>query len=120
MDGDVLMWIIGIFIVAMGGLAKLAYSDPTFYLETIDGYIDKAICVTFFFAIGFGGALYIFNEYVLHNLDLSDKQSDKLAKAFAVISEQTGLAIILIVVTFFWTFLLINIANRKKAHLKNS
>lgn len=113
MNWDVMKWLIGIYMGCFLGLLKVAYSDPTFYLE----YINKKLtyfCYTSLVASGFLWlGIYSTRGYVVDNIDLISEQLAVLDKEYNHIISYLVVVIIASTLSFLGSLLFIDIARKK-------
>lgn len=108
------MWMIGGFVVLMSIFTKVAYSDPTFYMEFLEKIISK---LSFYLVLMTGSlwvGLYLSHNYAETKLNLSPEQSKLYSTAYNDFTNPLSMLYFSLCIAYAYSFFLIFVAEKKK------
>ncbi|WP_342606297.1 hypothetical protein [Pantoea agglomerans] len=114
MSEAVYMSVIGGYLALMGTFTKVAYSDPSFYLDFLEKILSK-ISVYLSFIIGsFWIGLYVSRAYAERNLNLSPEQSKIYLSDYSSFTFPLSLLYFACCAAYVYSFFLLFLAENKK------
>lgn len=108
------MRMIGGFLVLMNIFTKIAYSDPTFYMESLEKIISK---LSFYLVLTTGSlwiGLYLRHNYSETKLNLSPEQSKRYSIAYNNFTNPLSMLYFAFCIAYAYSFFLIFVAEKKK------
>lgn len=115
MSEDLYMWMIGGFVVLMSIFTKVAYSDPTFYVEFLEKIISK---LSFYLVLMTGSlwvGLYLSHNYAETRLNLTPEQSKLYSTAYNNFTNPLSMLYIACCIAYAYSFFLTFVAEKKKS-----
>jgi hypothetical protein len=118
LDPETTRWAIGGFISGLSVIAVVAYNDAEFYINWLVSKLMGVVVILYFCTSFFWLGMKVIKDFSEDKLSLTPDKLKLLKSTYENITDYTSIIIVAIIISFFWTLLMVSLAGARMRNKK--